>query len=74
MQTKISLLESDHSRRSNEHKNHWEEIKIQDSELDQSVDCHSQNSNPFEVESAIDEVYEDDTPEITHFIVKRQKS
>lgn len=74
MQTKISLLESDHSRRSNELKSYGEEIKIQDSELDQSVDLQSERSNPFEVESAINEVFEDDAPEITNFIVKREKS
>lgn len=74
MQVKISELETVQLRKSMETNSYEEEIKIEDSELEQSIDLHLEKSNIFEVCSAEDEIFENVEPDTVDPVIIKQKS
>jgi hypothetical protein len=74
MQNKISELETVQLRKSMEIKSYEEEIKIEDSELEQSIDLHLEKSNIFEVCSVKDELFEKIEPDTVDLVIKKERS
>jgi hypothetical protein len=74
MQNKISELETVQLGKSMEINSNEEYIKIEDSELDQSIDLHSEKSNIFEVCSEEDEIFENVERDTVDPVIKKERS